>query len=214
MGRFDLNEKLIQVVTGAVSSSIKSSDIYTTLYNEFYDSCNAAAEKIKEENEMLVDAIEGIAQAFGVEIDYCGDIKKRVSDLKKEIIKRSATDKPKQRYLLLGYMDEYGHAHSTCVASKDIEYLKEVYAMFNDDMDFSSLYLEDQKLVDAMADKLKCDKDELYNATDDELSDKIEEFFKVLVDDDTVSREEFSEYLECVIGNSCSRDKTISWVAL
>lgn len=213
MGRFDLNEKLIQVVTGAVSSSIKSSDIYTTLYNEFYDSCNAAAAKIKEENEMLVDAIEGIAQAFGVEVDYCGDMKKRVTDLKKEIIKRSATDKPKQRYLLLGYMDEYGHAHSTCVASKDIEYLKEIFAMFNDDMDFSSLFREDQKLVEAMTDKLKCG-DELYDATDDEFSDKLEEFFKVLVDDDTVSREEFSEYLECVIGNSCSRDKTKAWVAL
>lgn len=214
MNRFELNEKLKEAILKTVASSIDSSDIYSSLYSEFYDSCNAIAERIKKENELIIDTFKGIVQAFGVDIPNFHDIEKSVEILKKEIVKRAATDKPKQRYFTYGYLGEYSHKYLV-VTSKDFKYVEELDYIY-EDVCYSFYFREDHKIVNAMVDKLKCDIDELLGLSDDDLMNKVQEFFKVIITDDTISREEFSEYLECCLrkAEGAGRGLTTEWIAI
>lgn len=210
-----LTEELKKVVIKAVSSSIDQSDIVSHIYREFYDSCNVASEKTKKENELVIDALESIAQAFGIDYLNIYGIENKVTTLKRAIIKKSETNQPKKRYLILGYSDDCGHSHCSCVTSKDFDFVDEVINMHDENESFEHLsYDENQKLIKAVGDKLSMSVDELLDISEDDLLEKTKEFFKIIIADESISREEFSEYLECLIQASRNSGRSKSWVVV
>lgn len=214
MNNTALTEKLKEVVIKAVSSSIDRSDIVSHIYREFYDSCNASTEKIKAVNKLVMDALEAIAMAFSVDLSCTYDAEEKVSTLRRAIIKKSQTEQPKQRYLIFGYSDDCGHSHCTCVTSKDFEFFNEVFNMHDQNESFEHLYYKDSKLLKAMGERLQEDINELRGLRLDDLLGKLREFFNILVADNAVSREEFSEYLECVINDGRMTGRSKSWVVI
>src|SRR4030042_2350045 len=196
MNDSELKEKLKKAVIETISSSIDRSNIGSDLYREFYATCNEKAEKIKKENKLVIDALESITQVFGINYRSLYEIENKVTILKRTIIKMAETEQPKQRYLIFGYSDDYGHSHCSCVTSKDYKFVDEIIKMHGGDDSFEHIYYEDSKLLKAMSEKLSTDIEGLTNLDVSDMLKKVEEFFKIILADEVVSKEEFSEYLD------------------
>jgi hypothetical protein len=214
MDELDFKEILKEAVNSTISNSIDNSNLYRTLFLEFSKSCSDIVEKLKQENKIIVEAFKDVALTFGIDHQNIWDVEHAVTTLKREIVKRSETDRPKQRYLIYGYSDDCGHSHCYCVASKNLEDVDTILSSLNDGGGLEHVYVEDSKLIKAMSDKLSCKIDELMNMKEENLMENIEDFFKAIIADEALTREEFSEYVECLINDSRHSNRSKNWVAI
>jgi hypothetical protein len=211
MNEINLKDSLIKHVSDAVERSLNSSDIVSTMYQEFCETNRKAMEELKQRDKILLNTFSTIAKLYGIEFQD-GFTFKNTKDVLKELTDKLSNlidaSKPKQRYLCISGYDEYGHSWCDCITEKNDENISPLLG--EDSLEY--LCRDDSKLLQAMSAKSGKSVGMYCNTTEGTLVEEIKEFFKDIITDQSVTLVQFSEYLECLVNTERSSGYAFKWI--
>lgn len=208
--------KVVKELSSAIES--KFNQLTSELYRVYNESALKRVDDMKLQNELLQKTFKIVAGMFG--IDYCegydySQMKESTSDLINKLDTLSKESKPLKRYFAFSVPDDCGHVNCYVVTEKNEEYLSCIIdSQELSDSEYNHLYLDGNKIIMALAKKLNKDLQWVIDMGLKELLDEIEEFFKEIIKDDSVSVETFSEYLESILDTSRNSARAKTWVML
>jgi len=214
MNQKDFKFSFIEKTCEVVKKGLSDCSLIEDLYFEHEQAVKSKIDDLEQKNNLLIDTFEILSKAYGLELNigFTQDqLQKNIFKFKKKISDLALSTKPKQLYLVYSWRDEYGHSYCNCITEKSTKYTRD---LINYDICMEHLYTENSKLLIAMSKRGSKSIDMFLNTKEEVLLNEITKFFKSIVNDESVSLQQFSEYFECIVCTDRHSGSAIKWITL
>ena len=212
----DFEKKMIDKVCQVISSGLKGASFISEMYWAFTKENRKYTDDLRSRNTALINTFEDIAKMYGLEYKEgitLDQIEKGCMDLKNKIASLASSDKPKQRYLCYSWADDCGHSYCEVITKKDFKDIENILNDYSNN-GYEHLYYKDSTLLIGMSARLNKSIEDLTGVCVDHLICSIEEFFRDIISDDSVTLLEYSEYLKSLIYTGRHSGCATTWVNL